>query len=237
MAGRGEKFCNDRGKPSGVVHTLVMAMRRNILKLRMPRKLRDIRILVADFQRCWLDLYAFLVYELEIRERRKALQANMAGWDVNTGWMGAFTDKESWVMRLWEAGIPVWHIRKIDDLPRGMKVGKRTLMKWNPDIETKLDPDDPASPVHTGFGGEARAYICRPIGLIPLTDSPGILPHETWDEWQQRSKAEAQTLVQTPGPSNASGGSSQRPPSPIVFSSRAPPDVRLLFPEIAAFLV
>lgn len=232
IALRGENFCKDRGRPSGVVHTLVMGMRRNLLKLRMPRKMRDLRLLVADFQRCWLDLYAFLVYELEIRPRRTKLDDNMAAWEVNTAWMGCFSDQESVVMKMWEAGIPVWHIRKLNELPPDLKIGRRSLMIWEEDVETHLYPADPASPVHTGFGGEARAYLCRPVGYMALTDGAGILPNETWDQWTKRSAAEGLSTVPH-GPASSLAAPSQRPPSPIVFSSRVPPDFRLLLPEIA----
>ena len=79
----------------------------------------------------------------------------MGPWDVNPNWMGVFTDKDSLVLSLWEAGVPVWHIRKIESLPKDLRVGKRVSMKWDPDIETNHDPDSPHTAIYTSFGGEA----------------------------------------------------------------------------------
>jgi hypothetical protein len=107
----------------------------------------------------------------------------MGPWDVNPNWMGVFMDKDSLVLSLWEAGVPVWHIHKIKSLLKDLCVGKRVSMKWDPDIETHHDPASPHTAIHTRFRGEARAYLCRPIGNLALGNYVPLLLSESWDTW------------------------------------------------------
>ena len=172
-----------RGRTSGSAETLLLAMRRNLVNLRRSLSLQDIHLVVADFQRCWMDLFAMLQYYQDLRDRCRNLQSTMGPWDVNPNWMGVFTDKDSLVLSLWEAGVPVWHIRKIESLPKDLRVGKRVSMKWDPDIETNHDPDSPHTAIYTGFGGEARAYLCRLIGNLALGNYIPLLSSEIWDNW------------------------------------------------------
>ena len=226
-------------------------MRRNLVNLCRSLSLQDIRLVVADFQQCWMDLFAMLQYYQDVRDRCRNLQSTMGPWDINPNWMGVFTAKDSLVLSLWEAGMPVWHIYKIESLPKDLQVGKRVSMKWDPDIETNHDPDSPHTAIHTSFGGEARAYLCQPIGNLALGNYIPLLLSESWDNWVQRAASNhpigAETFspsvpssssVTLPGPSSLSGPSSssvavvQWPPSPIVFGSRHEPDLKALIPEL-----
>ncbi|KAF8436867.1 hypothetical protein L210DRAFT_3647701 [Boletus edulis BED1] len=144
-------FVKKRGRPCGVAETLLLAMRRNLINVRRPLSLRDICLVVANFQHCWLDLLAMLLYYQDYWDCVRNLQPGMGPWDVNTRLMGVFTNKDSMALNLWEAGVPVWHICKIDSLPSDLRINKRVTMTWDKDIETHLDDVQPLSPIHTGF--------------------------------------------------------------------------------------
>ena len=193
-------------------------MRRNLINLRRPLSLRDIRLVVADFQRCWLDLLAMLAYYRDYRDHVRNLQPGVGPWNVNTDLMGVFTDKDSVALTLWEAGVPVWHIRKIDALPSDLHVSKRVTMTWDLDIKTNLDDVQPLSPIHTGFGGEARAYLCQPIGNLAIGNYIPLLRSETWDDWIKRAgppNANSAIVAETFSPSVPS---TSQPFSPVLHS-------------------
>ena len=111
-------WVDKRGRTSSSAETLLLAMRHNLVNLRRSLSLRDIRLVVADFQRCWMDLLAMLQYYQDLQDRCRNLRSTMGPWDINPNWMGVFTDKDSLVLSLWEAAVPVWHIRKIESLPK-----------------------------------------------------------------------------------------------------------------------
>jgi hypothetical protein len=145
-----------RGRTNGSADTLLLAMRHNLGNMCRLLSLRDICLMVADFQRCWMDLFMMLQYYQDVRDHCRNLRSNTMGpWDVNPNWMGVFMDKDSLVHSLWEARMPVWHIHKIKSLPKDLCIGKRVLMKWDPDIETHHDPASPHTAIHTGFRGKA----------------------------------------------------------------------------------
>ena len=130
-----------------------------------------------------MDLFAMLQYYQDVRDRCRNLQSTMGLWDVNPNWMDVFTDKDSLVLSLWKASMLVWHVCKIESLPKDLQVGKSVLMKWDPDIETNHDPDSPHAAIHTSFSGEAQAYLCRPIGNLALGNYIPLLSLESWDNW------------------------------------------------------
>ena len=192
-----------------------------------------------------------LQYYQDVQDRCRNLQSTMGPWDVNPNWMGVFTDKDLLVLSLWEASVPVWHIRKIENLPKDLRVGKRVSMKWDPDIKTNHNPESAHAIIHTGFGGKARAYLCCPIGNLALGNYVPLLSSESWDNWVQCAASHhfigAETFspsvlssssAMVTGPSTLSGATSssavvvQRPPSPIVFGSRCQPDLKALIPEL-----
>lgn len=232
-----------RGRQSSIADSLVMGMRRNLLYLRNPASLRDIRLHVADFQRSWLDLYALLLFYTDVRDRARTLQPDMQPWDVDPTWMGTFTDRDSLVLTLWEAGCPVWHIRKVDSLPADLKVGERVVMTWDPDIVTELDPDEPNAVVHTGYGGEARAYLCRPLGHLQLSNYKPVVTTESWSDYlARRPPSTSDNTSDLPDSVDFTTSISISAPSsyastPIEFCSRRHPDFTTLADQITSRVV
>ena len=157
-------------------------MRRNLINLQRPLSLRDIRLVIANFQCCWLDLLTMLAYYQDYWDCVHNLQPGVGPWDVNTDLMGVFTNKDSVTLTLWEVGMLVWHI-SIDVLPSDLRIGKRVTMTWDLDIETNLDDVQLLSPIHTGFDGEAWTYLCWPIGNLAIGNYIPLLWSEMWDDW------------------------------------------------------
>ncbi|KAF9230003.1 hypothetical protein BU15DRAFT_16678, partial [Melanogaster broomeanus] len=83
---------------------------------------RDIILLTADFQRCFLDLYAYLTFQFDGVNDRARFMLPDDNWDVNTDWMGAFTDRASLAFTLFQAGIPVWLVRDQSQMPKDVRV-------------------------------------------------------------------------------------------------------------------
>lgn len=183
------------------------------------------RLAVADFKRCWLDLHALWIYYVDVRDHVHHLQSDFSTWTVNPDWMGAFTDKETVVLNLWESGIPVWHIRKLSDLPADLKIGKRTVMKWDVDIVTQHDVEQPHDPIHTGFGGEARAHLCRPVGQLSIRNYRPLVPTESWEEWRKRKDLPPLPSISTSSTVAPAAAPSAVPPPD--------PDIQSLLPAMA----
>jgi hypothetical protein len=161
-------------------------MRRNVLTLQqIPMTFGDLSLVFADFQRCFLDLYAKLTFDKDVKERPRLLQVGDRH-DVNPNWIGAFTNEAKVAITLWEAGVPVWHIRDRHQVPRDIRVGSVVSMWWNPTIVTRIY-EDAVPAIHTGFPGQARAHLCRPVGCVNISEYGPTLPHESLADWNTRS--------------------------------------------------
>ncbi|KAG1784801.1 uncharacterized protein HD556DRAFT_1461353 [Suillus plorans] len=71
---------------------------------------RDIVMILAEFQRRFLEIWSMVDY-LEIFEPRLKFEDKEHG--VNKTWMGCFTKDSAIALRLHKAGVPVWLIRDV----------------------------------------------------------------------------------------------------------------------------
>jgi hypothetical protein len=176
-----------RGRPSDIVSSLIQAMQRNLLTLQqIPMICGAIQLVLADFQQCFLDLYAKLKLENDMKDRPIMVREG-DNFEVNVNWMGAFTNEAKVAMCLWQSGMPVWHIHNADQVPRNARIGIVTSVCWNPDIETRIFNNDPPPTIHTGFPGQAHAFLCRPASHVQITECGPILQQESWVDWKSRS--------------------------------------------------
>ncbi|KAG1883465.1 hypothetical protein F4604DRAFT_1983247 [Suillus subluteus] len=74
------------------------------------RAWRDIVMILAEFQRRFLEIWSMMDY-LEIFEPR--LKFEDRAHRVNKTWMGCFTKDSAIALRLHKAGVPVWLIRDV----------------------------------------------------------------------------------------------------------------------------
>ncbi|KAG9308437.1 hypothetical protein JVU11DRAFT_11926 [Chiua virens] len=212
------KYVEKRGHPSVVASTLIHAMKRNVFKLKdLPMILRNIITVVTDFQRCFLELYASHTFQTDVRTRAPNLQIKGQCHPVNVTWMGVFTTSALLTETLWEAGVPVWQIRKRQFIPRDINVGRVTKLFWDKDIVTQL-ASDPQDPLHMGLDGLLQNRYMRPVGRVPLHHYSTALPVDTDDIFP--------SVISSPSTSSIFQNlvaPSQQPhhsPSPVVFSSR-----------------
>jgi hypothetical protein len=76
----------------------------------------DTWLVLADFQQCFLDLYAKLKLENDVKDRLNVVREG-DNFEVNVNWMGVFTNEVKVAMCLWQSGVPVWHIHNTDQVP------------------------------------------------------------------------------------------------------------------------
>ncbi|KAF9231670.1 hypothetical protein BU15DRAFT_68149 [Melanogaster broomeanus] len=178
---------------------------------------RDIILLTADFQRCFLDLYAYLTFQFDGVNDRARFMLPDDNWDVNTDWMGAFTDRASLAFTLFQAGIPVWLVRDQSQMPKDVRVGFPSLLRWDQNIVTKDFKREPCRTIHTGIAGQARAYLSRPTGMVETSDYSTTLPTESLEEWRNRSRTSSSTALPSSSsllPAAPPVAMPARPPSP-----------------------
>ncbi|KIK81914.1 hypothetical protein PAXRUDRAFT_14993 [Paxillus rubicundulus Ve08.2h10] len=179
-----DAFVKHRDRPSDVLSTLIHGMRRNVITLqKIPMISSNLAVVLADFQRCFLDLYAKLTFDKDVKQRSQLL-CDQDYYDVNPHWMGTFTKKAKVVMQLWEAGVPIWHIHDRHQVPRDIRVRSVKSMWWNPIIETRIFDNTPLPAIHTGFPGQARAHLCRQVSYVNISEYGPVLPYESLDDWK-----------------------------------------------------
>ncbi|KAG1859544.1 hypothetical protein DFJ58DRAFT_726266 [Suillus subalutaceus] len=76
----------------------------------LQRAWRDIVMILAKFQRRFLEIWSMMYY-LEIFELRLKFEDRVHG--VNKTWMGCFTTDSTIALRLHKAGVPVWLIQDV----------------------------------------------------------------------------------------------------------------------------
>ncbi|KAG1888875.1 uncharacterized protein F5891DRAFT_922003, partial [Suillus fuscotomentosus] len=88
---------------------------------------RDIVMILAEFQRQFLEIWSMMDY-LEIFEPWLKFEDKVHR--VNKTWMGCFTKDSAIALRLHKAGVPVWliqDVRLVDD-----KINIRQVIPFTP---------------------------------------------------------------------------------------------------------
>ncbi|KIJ58436.1 hypothetical protein HYDPIDRAFT_34186 [Hydnomerulius pinastri MD-312] len=193
---KAEHFQTHRGRPSGACKTLIAAMQRHVRTLQqIPMFRRDIILVFADFQRCFLDLYAFLTFHLNgVKDRVVNLRNKWESWDVNKDWMGAFTDRASFAYTLFQAGVPVWFVHPESQIPK----------------------DIPTRTIHTGVAGQARAYLTRPAGSVETCNYSALIPRESLKQWITRTATSVPTTSAASVPDAPTVPSLGQPQAPLL---------------------
>ncbi|KAG1877496.1 hypothetical protein F4604DRAFT_1924138 [Suillus subluteus] len=88
----------------------VTGLRSVFERFKEMRAWRDIVMILAEFQRRFLEIWSMMDY-LEIFEPRLKFEDRAHG--VNKTWMGCFTKDSAIALRLHKAGVPVWLIRDV----------------------------------------------------------------------------------------------------------------------------
>lgn len=119
-----------------IVMKMLSSLKHDITVLRRhPLTYRDIIIYVAQAQRSFLDITAFMDY-VEVVQPRVAYPSSWSPLPGNPGWMGCFTDDSKICDTFLTAGVPVWLIRAEAYIPPDMNIDKPVLLTF-PDHLTK----------------------------------------------------------------------------------------------------
>ncbi|KAG1840419.1 hypothetical protein C8R48DRAFT_781765 [Suillus tomentosus] len=104
-----------------IVSSMLSSLKHDINVLRRhPLTYRDIIVFVAQAQRSFLDIIAFMDY-VEIVQRCDT----WTSWSprpANTKWIGCFTDSSKICDTLFNAGVPVWLLRAEAYIPADMNI-------------------------------------------------------------------------------------------------------------------
>jgi hypothetical protein len=152
-------------------HTLDLLSNQSLL-------LRDIIVLVAQAQRAFIDIYAFLDF-VEVVNPLRGYPSGVAP-AARKDWMGGFTTESSVSNELYTAGVPVWFVRA------DHSITPRTIIKTPvrftfPDgimraLYSERGRTVPNPPLlHSGPGGLARHFNTRRLYSPDLT-SLGQMP-------------------------------------------------------------
>ncbi|OAX30498.1 hypothetical protein K503DRAFT_676903, partial [Rhizopogon vinicolor AM-OR11-026] len=98
---------------------------------------RDIIVFVAQAQRSFLDIIAFMDY-VEIVQPHLAT-SSWSSWSPLPGdpkWMGCFTDDSKTCHTFFDAGVPMWLVRTEAYIPRDINIIKPVILTF-PDNITK----------------------------------------------------------------------------------------------------
>ncbi|KAF9237419.1 hypothetical protein BU15DRAFT_75960 [Melanogaster broomeanus] len=217
---KADRFQKEHGRESGCCKFLVSVIRHNMELLdHVPMYRCDIILLTADFQQCFLDLYAYLTFQFDGVNDHAHFMLPDDHWDVNTDWMGAFTDRASLAFTLFQAGIPIWLVHHQSQIPKDIRIGFLSLLRWDQNVVTKDFKEQPCRTIHTGVAGQARAYLSRPTGMVETSDYSMTIPTESLDEWHNRSNTHPSTALPSsscllPTAAPAPAAMPAQPPSP-----------------------
>ncbi|KAH7905167.1 hypothetical protein BJ138DRAFT_1118719 [Hygrophoropsis aurantiaca] len=169
-----KKYCLD--KPD-VMSGFMLGLRHSLARLKThPLTFRELVIFVAEWQRVWLDIYAFVDYVEIILPRLRAPEGIRA---VNKAWMGCFTDDSGLVARYRAAGIPVWYVRAPAYIPSNMNIKQAVTITFPDSIVTAQYNEggkftQPFPVIYRGPGGEARHTHTRRPYKGMMTYNPNI---------------------------------------------------------------
>lgn len=169
---RGDK-AEAAGPLLGVLeHTLrVLAME--------PLRFFEVVAMVAQAQRLFLDIYAFMDFVQVAAPRIN--NPSQVPQPLRADWMGCFTVDENTLRQMYLAGVPVWYERN------NLTITSKTIIK---ELVSYKFPDDiirshfiqqgltnPFKPIFNGEGGSERhiqtriPYVCRSLSVAPQAES------------------------------------------------------------------
>lgn len=165
-------------------HTCTFCLRSIVARLRAsPMSFQDITTQVANFQRIWLDLHA-LLDSVEIYHPR-LYSPDLPPPLADLKLMGSFTNNQEVANKMFKSGIPVWLVRRKDQMSEDIKIKQivpyTTPPAW---IETRDWIDHlstltkPMPTLFVGPGGRERHTRTRTMANA-MWDLVRITPHVT----------------------------------------------------------
>jgi len=182
---RVQKWQATRPGKKDIVSKMLSSLKHDINTLRRhPLTYRDIVVYVAQAQRSFLDVIAFMDY-VEVVQPRIALTAWLPP-SVNTNWMGCFTYDSRLCDTLFKAGVPVWLVRAEAYISPDMNIIKPVLLTFPDHITKSMYCESgrvvkPFPLLYRGVGGfnchfHTRRNYCDMLGENPEPPSSSVAP-------------------------------------------------------------
>lgn len=138
-----------RGTKQDIAGRMVKSLEHDTMLLfNHPLTFRDITVYVAQAQRYFLDIMAFLDYVTLVQPR--IAYPSGPPFEVQPYWMGCFTWDTSTCNDLFHAGVPVWLIRSRDQITSTANIQKRVKFTF---------PDDIVRGMYTENGKSVRPFV------------------------------------------------------------------------------
>ncbi|OJA11302.1 hypothetical protein AZE42_09656 [Rhizopogon vesiculosus] len=178
---------------------------------RHPLTYRDIIVFVAQAQRSFLDIIAFMDY-VEIVQPRLTT-SSWSSWSPLPGdpkWMGCFTDDSKTCDNFLNAGVPVWLVRAEAYIPYNINIIKPVILTFPDNITKSIFSEagkvvQPFPLIYRGRGGfnrhchTRRAYtgtfgVNPSSSTLPQNPASGKAPSQGQQNKKERKIASSQLM-------------------------------------------
>ncbi|KAH0831330.1 hypothetical protein J3R83DRAFT_13979 [Lanmaoa asiatica] len=218
---RYDEWKKSRGDKKDIVIRLLKALGHDLMVLlNHPLTFHDVVVFVAQAQRYFLDIIAFLDYVKYVLPH--VAYPPSAPLSVRTDWMGCFTSDTKVCDELFHAGVPVWLIRCNFTITARTIIEKPVRFTFPDDIIRSMyseggKPARPFDPLYRGPGGFLRHLHTRRHYKVTV-EQPSVLGPQASSSRTQASShlgkipTRAQTRRATqkerarPKPSGSAGG-------------------------------
>ena len=153
------------GNKQDIVSRMVKSLQHDImLLLNHPLTFRDIIVFVAQAQRHFLDVLAFLDYVIYVQPR--IAYPSGTPLPVRSHWMGCFTQDTKICDDLFHAGVPVWLIRSRNTITSQTNIERHVKFTFPDEIIRSMyseggKPVRPFDSLYHGPGGFNRHFHTR----------------------------------------------------------------------------
>jgi hypothetical protein len=182
---RVEAWRANRAGKNDIVTPMLSSLKHDISVLRRhPLTYRDIIVFVAQAQRSFLDIIAFMDY-VEIVQPRLTT-SSWSSWSPLPGdpkWMGCFTDDSKTCDNFLNAGVPVWLVRAEAYIPYNINIIKPVILTFPDNITKSIFSEagkvvQPFPLIYRGRGGFNRHCHTRRAytGTFGMNPSSSTLP-------------------------------------------------------------
>ena len=139
-----------RGDKQDFANRVLNSLKHDVmLLLNHPLTFRDVVVFVAEAQRYFLDIMAFLDYVIHVQPRIAFPPA--AHTPVWSDWMGCFTHSTKLCDDLFHVGVPVWLVRNDCTITSQMNIAKVVKFTF---------PDGIIRGMYSENGTSARPFPC-----------------------------------------------------------------------------
>ncbi|KAK0492588.1 hypothetical protein EDD18DRAFT_1357860 [Armillaria luteobubalina] len=121
----------------------------------LPTSFTHVCLTVAETQRIACELHAFVEYMMIYKPLMEAPESDAPSMSINDTLVGAFSNDATVIQRFFKAGIPVWHIVAMKDLP-GVRIDRLSDFTMPPFVDKPCPLQLPS--VFVGSSSDPQKY-------------------------------------------------------------------------------